>query len=126
MKRRPLLPFALIALLGVILIVVLSTVGQQQRANMDKEGDDTGEPMVIEDPIAHGEQVVQKSCVSCHATDLAGTGNAPALNALEGKLSKEEIIEVVKNGRGGMPSFSGTFKDEEIDAIAEYLLSLSK
>ncbi|WP_078391376.1 c-type cytochrome [Shouchella patagoniensis] len=122
MKGRPLIPFAIIAFLGILLMVAFSTIGLQQRANMDEEGD---EPIVIDDPVEYGQGLVESSCLSCHANDLSGTASAPAINNLD--LSHDEIVNVVSNGQGeGMPSFSGNFEPEEIDAIAEYLLSLTE
>lgn len=73
------------------------------------------------DLIAIGEEQVQKSCIGCHGTDLQGGmgGAAPSLHGLS--LSKEEIIDVLVNGRGAMPR--GTANGNE-EAVAEYLLTL--
>src|SRR5690606_9749581 len=70
------------------------------------------------DLIAVGEQQVQKSCLSCHGTDLQGGmgGQAPSLHGTQ--LSKEEIIDIVANGRGNMPG--GTAAGNE-EAVAEYI-----
>ncbi|GGK23683.1 cytochrome c' [Caldalkalibacillus thermarum] len=67
--------------------------------------------------VAAGEEAYQKSCISCHGGNLEG-GAGPALTDLT--LSKEEIIEVIKNGQGTMP---GGLAPGNEEAIAEYLLS---
>jgi mono/diheme cytochrome c family protein len=66
---------------------------------------------------SQGEEVYQKTCISCHGANLEG-GAGPALNNIT--LSKEEIVEVIKNGRGQMP---GNLAPGQEEAIAEYLLS---
>lgn len=69
------------------------------------------------DLAAQGEAAYQQSCVACHGANLEG-GVGPALKGIT--LSKEEIIEVIKNGRGQMP---GNLAPGQEEAIAEYLLS---
>lgn len=73
------------------------------------------------DLIAVGEEQVQKSCIGCHGTDLQGGmgGAAPSLHGTN--LSKEELIDILVNGRGAMPG--GTANGNE-EAVAEYILSL--
>jgi cytochrome c550 len=127
MKGRPLIPFAIIALLGVVLMVALSAVGNHMRNVAEEGGEGAQEEVVIDDPIEYGETVVSQSCIACHANDLSGTGNAPAINNLEGRLSHEEIVEIVTNGLdGGMPAFGGQLQENEIEAVAEYLLDASQ
>lgn len=106
-------------------MVALSFVGLDQRADREAgEEGDTGEEMVIDDPIVAGEALYTQSCVSCHAADLTG-GVGPALNALEGVYTAEEIVDIIHNGRGAMPAFSN-LSDAEADAIAQFVLSQSQ
>ncbi|WP_017728371.1 cytochrome c550 [Halalkalibacterium ligniniphilum] len=122
MKGRPLLPFAIIAIIGILVMISLSFVGLNQRAEMNSE--ETEEEVTeIEDPIAAGEQMVQASCIGCHGGDLSG-GAGPALTSLEGKYSQEEIADIVMKGMGGMPPVNDN--EVEADAIAQYLLSISE
>ncbi|MFS0786295.1 cytochrome c [Shouchella sp. 1P09AA] len=123
MKGRPLIPFAIIALLGIVLMVAMSAIGVDQRASMDEEEE---EPVEIGDPVEYGQGIVESSCISCHANDLGGTASAPAINDLEGELSHDEIVDIVTNGQGNMPAFGSSLQPEEIDAVADYLLSLSE
>jgi menaquinol-cytochrome c reductase cytochrome b/c subunit len=61
-------------------------------------------------------------CVTCHAADLKGNPpQIPALTGVGDRLSKEELVETVTNGRGGMPSFKGTLTAEEIDQLTTWL-----
>lgn len=66
---------------------------------------------------AQGEAAYKQSCISCHGANLEG-GLGPSLKGIN--LSKEEIVEIIKNGRGNMP---GNLSPGNEEAIAEYLLS---
>jgi len=62
------------------------------------------------------------SCVNCHASDLSGNmGGNSNLKKVGSRLSKDEIAQVISEGRGLMPSFKDTLSQEEIDQLAEWL-----
>lgn len=65
--------------------------------------------------------IVQAQCITCHANDLKGQGNIPALTGVGDKYSKEQLVEIVTNGRGGMPPFKDTLSSEEIDQLTTWL-----
>lgn len=60
----------------------------------------------------------EQSCLFCHGGNMEG-GAGPKLYGTE--LTVEEIMEIVKNGRGDMPpgTFQGT--EEELQQLAEYI-----
>lgn len=64
------------------------------------------------------EAVVQQKCISCHGDNL-DNGSAPAIDKIGGKLSEEEIHDVIINGVGGMPG--GIIKGDDADAVAAWL-----
>ncbi len=71
--------------------------------------------------------LTKNQCLGCHASDLKGQGNAPALLGVGDKYSKEELAEFVTNGKGeGMPAFGGNLTAEEIDAVATWLSKQKK
>lgn len=120
MKGRPLVPFAVTAIIGILLMVSLSLVGLDQRAEMNADPDEAGEAVEIDDPVAAGEELAMKSCIGCHGGDLTG-GMGPDLTGLEGKYTAEEIADIVQNGKGSMPGVVGD--PAEADAIAQFLLA---
>ena len=67
--------------------------------------------------------IVKKAqCVACHANDLKGNPpQFPALTGVGDRLSKEELVETVTNGRGGMPAFKDQLTAEEIDQLTTWL-----
>lgn len=68
---------------------------------------------------ADGEALVQESCVTCHGGNLEGMGNTPSLADVGSRLSEEEILDVIHNGRGGMPA--GLLQGEDAEAAAAWL-----
>ncbi|WP_047986311.1 c-type cytochrome [Ornithinibacillus californiensis] len=117
MKRNPLIPYALIAITGILVVIVIAFVGINQRAEL--AGDDHGqaEEEIVEDPTA----IYEANCLMCHGADLAG-GGGPALSAIGAELSLDEIKEIITNGTdNGMPSFNGKLAEQEIAIISEWL-----
>lgn len=104
-------PFYLIMLGGLLVFAALILiVGVKDEA--------TNEAAVEEvpfDPVA-----AAASCFGCHGSNLEGTAAAPGLVGLS--LSAEEIADIIKNGVGQMPAgmFKGT--DEEVLALANWIL----
>ncbi|WP_338750156.1 cytochrome c550 [Bacillus sp. FJAT-52991] len=118
MNRNPVIPFLLIMVFGLGLIFFLSLEGLSNSKEMAKEkegGEKTEETAGGEfDPEGHYKQ----SCVGCHGGNYEG-GAGPALKGVGEKLSKDEIKEVLVNGRGAMPA--GLVPAENADAMAEWV-----
>lgn len=116
MKRNPLIPFALIAVLGIGLTFLLSFQGlykAEQLANAEKNGGKT-----TQTAAAKPEDIVKQSCVSCHGDQLQGS-MGPSLQKVGGKLSKEDIQGVIVNGKGNMPA--GLISADQASKVAEWL-----
>ncbi len=64
------------------------------------------------------------ACVACHGEDGRGLdGLAPDLTKYG---SESFVIEAMKRGKNDMPSFEGALKKSEENALAKYIISLSK
>lgn len=106
----------------------------------------TDEPWdAVKDPLKKGETIYARAgCVACHGP--AGRGGhpnpgahgdvIPALAPLMGTYTKDELKARVKAGvtpetHGGppaavsMPGWAGVLDDGELDALADYLLTLA-
>ncbi|NOU94433.1 c-type cytochrome [Paenibacillus sp. LMG 31456] len=70
--------------------------------------------------VQAAEAIYKQSCIACHGTDLEGK-MGPNLQKVGGKLSDQQIYKLIQSGKGGMPSFKGTIKDEEIANLARWL-----
>ncbi|WP_426345699.1 c-type cytochrome [Alcaligenes sp. HNGD-HTN06] len=65
------------------------------------------------------------ACAFCHTLADAGSAGAIGPDLDELQPSKEQILKVMKEGMGAMPSFAQTLSDEERDAIATYVSSVA-
>jgi cytochrome c oxidase cbb3-type subunit 3 len=74
-----------------------------------------------------GKALFAAKCAMCHGADAKG-GFGPDLTAAHYEFGKthEAIVETITEGRGNgkMPAFKTQLKQDEIDAVANYLLSL--
>ena len=63
----------------------------------------------------------EAGCGSCHTLSAAGaTGTVgPSLDEL--RPTDDQVVAIVTNGRGAMPSFADQLSAEEIDAVATYV-----
>lgn len=81
--------------------------------------------IVEQDDPAYG--IYQKAtCVACHAKDLKAGPAGPALRGIGDKLSKDQILKVIKEGQGNMPAqydsnIQKGLTAQDIDKLAEWL-----
>ncbi len=68
-----------------------------------------------------GATIYAQSCASCHGAE-GGGGVGPALagEVTERFPDAADEIEVVTDGRAGMPAFGGRLSAEEIEQVVEY------
>ncbi|KAA0560527.1 MULTISPECIES: cytochrome c550 [Bacillaceae] len=123
MNRNPIIPFVLIMALGIGLVFFLSLEGLNNADEKAKE-EGHGEMEGKEGEQASSgefdpEAKYKESCVSCHGGNYEG-GAGPALKGT--KLSKDEIKETIKNGKGMMPA--GLVEEGNLDAMADWIKSL--
>ena len=119
MKNNPVIPFVLIMVMGIALMFTLSFVGINQET---ADGEDSGE--------SNGEQVAgtpeelyqSAGCIGCHGGNYEGVGSFPALTDVGDRLSADEIKDILRNGKGAMPS--GLVPEEQLDGMTEWLSSL--
>ena len=75
--------------------------------------------------VFNGKEVYMRECEACHGED--GTGNMPGMpNFKEGQTlntTDNTLIEIIRDGRGVMPSFGGLLKDDDILDVTAYLRS---
>jgi len=116
--KRNVLPFGIIAIVGIFVAVIVFYIGVHQRADIQAEqsgetGEET-EEMAASEP----EEIYANKCSSCHGDDLSGE-MVPDLTKVGADLSVDEIEDVIVNGKGSMPP--GLAVGEETKALAEWL-----
>ena len=71
------------------------------------------------DDESPGARIYRVSCASCHGRD--GTGiTGPSLVGVADRLTADEHLATVRNGRAQMPGFGGILTDEELEAVVAY------
>lgn len=71
-----------------------------------------------------GERLYLNSCRGCHMLDAmgaSGAGSYPSLIANRNLEASVYAIDIVLNGRGGMPSFGEMMSDDQIAEVVNYL-----
>ncbi|MEC7906646.1 MAG: PQQ-binding-like beta-propeller repeat protein [Verrucomicrobiota bacterium] len=71
-----------------------------------------------------GERIYQAVCSNCHGLDDGGKLNGvelPALRTVKERLSQEEVMTIITEGKGQMPSWS-SFLEIEREALLAFLL----
>ncbi|WP_163539609.1 cytochrome c550 [Gracilibacillus sp. YIM 98692] len=114
MKKNPIIPFALIASLGILAMIVLSVVGLNEQDKIAGEGEEEND-VVLDDPEA-----IAESCIGCHGGDLEGA-SGPSLQQVGSKYSQEEIYEIIMNGIEGTNMPGGLVESEEAEVLSEWL-----
>jgi len=72
-----------------------------------------------------GEEIYMTHCKTCHGAD--GTmGLSGAKNLKVSTLDKAAIINQVTNGKGMMASFKDKISPEDIEKLADFVLTLRK
>jgi len=78
------------------------------------------------DPVA-GAKTFKANCVLCHADDGHGSATGKALKVADltsdavQKLSTEEMIKIVTNGKGNMPSWKATLNPDQVASVVAYV-----
>lgn len=117
--KNPVIPYALIAGLGIFAVILVSVLGVNQRNDIQQaeEGEPTEEVQegeTSDDP----EALFENNCASCHGDDLSG-GMGPDLTQIGNKHSADEIKEIILQGQGNMPAID--VEDEQAEALADWL-----
>lgn len=77
--------------------------------------------------IGHGEQIFTANCSACHAggNNVIIPDKTLRKDALEanGMNSVDAITYQVTNGKNAMPAFGGRLADNDIEDVANYVLS---
>jgi len=71
----------------------------------------------------YGFQIYKQHCVTCHG-DNGKMGLNGAKPLPESKMTLEERITHISNGKGAMQPYKGILSPEEIKAVAEYTFQL--
>jgi cytochrome c551 len=94
--------------------IVLGACGGGDDGAKEDNGDDNG---AVDSAAA--EDIFKSNCSSCHGADLSG-GAGPDLTNVGADHSKDDIEDIIQNGKGGMPAQSQVTGDD-LDTLASWL-----
>lgn len=98
------------------------TIEKAEELEELREAQEDKDRIASEEAMPH-EEHYQISCASCHGEDLSGAGG-PGLENIGGKLSYDEINDIIVNGKGAMPG--GMIEDDgTASEIAEWLSEMN-
>ena len=72
------------------------------------------------------KSIFTASCGSCHILSDAGTSGTTGPNLDETKPELEPAVEQIANGGGGMPPFKDQLSEEQIRALGEYIVDVTR
>ena len=78
-------------------------------------------------PVSSGRILYANNCASCHRQDLTGNPGSgyPSLLDLNRKMEVQEVLNIIKAGKGMMPGFT-TLTEKQRKSIADFLLGHEK
>lgn len=79
-----------------------------------------------------GAKLFSANCAGCHGR--AGKGDGPGARSMKpkpkdltkSKLSLQQIMGIVRNGKGGCPSWRSSMNNSEIEAVSKHAKGLQK
>ena len=76
----------------------------------------------VDDALVLGREVYQRRCANCHGADGGGgTGPELAGGAVVAAFPDPETqMDLLANGRNGMPAFAGRLTADELTAVVRY------
>jgi cytochrome c551 len=118
-------------LFAVVLLFSLAACGggnsgnessNESSSNNTSENENAGETSGEYDATA-AEATYQKNCLSCHGENLQGKVG-PKLSDIGSRLSKDEILAVIQNGKGQMPGNILRGDTEQEENLASWLADM--
>jgi cytochrome c551 len=115
---------------GALMVLLLMTaLDDDESARQDAPAEAESEP-VEEQPTVEDEQsaaptgaeLYETHCSACHGSSLEG-GIGPRLDAGSdaADLTDSRLVMRISEGRNGMPAFSETLSEDEIDQILGFI-----
>lgn len=116
-------------LFAVVLLFSLAACGGENSENessndssSNSASENAGESSGEYDATA-AEATYQKNCLSCHGDNLQGKVG-PKISDIGSRLSKDEILTVIQNGKGQMPGNILGGDTEKEENLASWLADM--
>lgn len=108
------------ALTSLSLVLIIASYGLAEMSRKASKVE-----IVSSNPQELGQKVYTAQCQACHGEDgklgMAGAKDITATN-----MVKEDLVDLLNNGKNAMPKFKDALTEEQIDAVSEYVLQMKK
>ena len=86
---------------------------------------DSEDQVRTQQKVPPGKRRFEEKCAACHGQDgTAGIGNAANLQI--SKIDPADVIQIIRDGKAGMPAFEEIMTPEETHEVMIYVTSLRK
>jgi mono/diheme cytochrome c family protein len=85
-------------------------------------GEQTSTTPTAQGNATAGKTVWADNCATCHGTDGHGGNGGPDLTTIASAKNLATVKKQVTNGGGGMPAFSGTLTQTQINDVSAYVV----
>lgn len=118
-----------LAVLGVLLVLYAYGISKTKSPTMNKKATliaaETPAIQEGQDLVTQGKAIYLANCVVCHGENgEKGGSGSPMLT--KSQLSTEEAIHRITNGKNAMPAYDGLLSEKQIDAVAQYVMTLKE
>ncbi len=118
-----------LAVFGLLLVLYSYGISETKSAAFDKKGTLIAESTQTFDVkgsvMEQGESIYLDNCSVCHGTNgKKGLSGSPMLT--ESKLGYEDVVNRIQNGKNAMPAYEGLLSEEQIDAVAQYVMTFQE
>jgi len=94
---------------------------EAKKKEMAALADDPSKVYTLAEQMDRGAKVYASNCAACHQANGKGAGSFPALDGSKVVLGpKEANFQIMLNGKGAMPKWSGVISDGDIAAVITY------
>ncbi|HET7658132.1 MAG TPA: cytochrome c [Bacillales bacterium] len=117
--KNPLIPFGATIVLGIVLMFIISFYGASQLGEAKGGGKSQASTQSQANSAnATPKAIFEGHCAQCHGENLQGK-IGPNLQHIGSQMSKDDILNQIKNGGGGMPP--GVIQGEQAKKVATWL-----
>lgn len=108
------------AILALLVVVYIYGVAESKSLSFSPKKFDVTEAMESNKNLSEGEVIYTSLCTDCHGVDgKKQLYKAPDLT--QSKLSRDQKIEIISDGKGIMQGYSRSLTSEEISAVLNYI-----
>ena len=108
-------------LLAAVLLAAVPLAGCGGGGDGDESSGPPPQQVVDQGDPAKGQEVFAQNCAACHGGD-GGGGSGPALAGDAEATDPQLVVDQIRNGGGGMPSFGDRLSAQELADVSAFVV----